>query len=226
MIKISGLNKKYGSKNVLSDINAEFSQGRIYGIIGENGAGKTTLFRCIAGLEKYEGEITSDLVPLKNHLGLLFTDPFFFSKITGEEYIRLLCNARDKAIGDVSEKNIFDLPLSSYVSTYSTGMKKRLALLAVFLQDNSYLVLDEPFNGLDINGSIILSEILLKLKELNKTILLSSHIFSTLRDTCDEIMVLKDGTFTETFSRENFDRLETEIKHSAVGNKIAQLGLG
>ena len=225
MINISGLNKKYGSKSVLSDINAEFSQSRIYGIIGENGAGKTTLFRCIAGLEKYEGEITSDLVPLKNHLGLLFTDPFFFSKITGEEYIRLLCNARDKAIGDVNEKNIFDLPLSSYVSTYSTGMKKRLALLAVFLQDNSYLVLDEPFNGLDINGSIILSEILLKLKELNKTILLSSHIFSTLRDTCDEIMVLKDGTFTETFSRENFDRLETEIKHSAVGNKIAQLGL-
>lgn len=225
MIKISGLYKKYGSKSVLNDINAEFSRGKIYGIIGENGAGKTTLFRCIAGLEKYEGKITSDLTPLKNHLGLLYTDPFFFSKITGEEYIRLLCNARDKAIGNVNEKNIFDLPLSSYVSTYSTGMKKRLALLAVFLQGNSYLVLDEPYNGLDISGSIILSEILLKLRDLNKTVLLSSHIFSTLRDTCDEIMVLKDGTFTETFTRENLDLLETEIKHSAVGNKIARLGL-
>jgi ABC-2 type transport system ATP-binding protein len=93
MIKINGLGKSYGSTEVLKNISMEFSRGKAYGIVGENGAGKTTLFKCIAGLEQYHGEIISDLSPLKNHLGLLLTDPFFFSRITGTEYIRLLCNA-------------------------------------------------------------------------------------------------------------------------------------
>ena len=92
MIKIKGLSKSYGNNEVLKNISLEFSRGKVYGVVGENGAGKTTLFRCIAGLESYSGEIFSDIVPLKNHLGLLLTDPFFFSKITGKEYIRLLCN--------------------------------------------------------------------------------------------------------------------------------------
>ncbi|MEE6208486.1 MAG: ATP-binding cassette domain-containing protein, partial [Alphaproteobacteria bacterium] len=69
MIKIVDLHKSYGSKSVLKGINAEFQSGKTYGIIGENGAGKTTLFRCIAGLERFDGTITSDLQPLKNHLG-------------------------------------------------------------------------------------------------------------------------------------------------------------
>ena len=152
---------------------------------------------CIAGLERFDGTITSDLQPLKNHLGLLFAEPYFFDKITGEEYIRLLCYARHKSIDNIADKNIFDLPLSQYVTTYSTGMKKKLALLAVLLQGNELFVLDEPYNGIDINGSIALTEILLKLKELNKTVIISSHIFSTLSDTCDEILVLRDGIITE-----------------------------
>lgn len=126
MIKISGLNKSFGEKKVLKDINLEFLEGNVYGIVGENGAGKTTLFRCIAGLETYDGNITSKLTPLKNHLGLLFTEPFFFSKITGKEYISLLCKARYKIHVDIEGKNIFDLPLNQYASTYSTGMKKKI----------------------------------------------------------------------------------------------------
>ena len=84
MIKIKELNKHYGNNEVLKEINMEFLRGKIYGIVGENGAGKTTLFRCIAGLENYNGKIISQITPLKNHLGLLLTDPFFFSKITGK----------------------------------------------------------------------------------------------------------------------------------------------
>ncbi len=225
MIKIVDLHKSYDSKSILKGINTEFSRGKIYGIIGENGAGKTTLFRCIAGLERFDGEITSDLQPLKNYLGLLFAEPYFFDKITGEEYIRLLCNARHKVINGITDKNIFDLPLSQYVSTYSTGMKKKLALLAVLLQGNEFFVLDEPYNGIDINGSIVLTEILLKLKELNKIVLLSSHIFSTLRDTCDEILVLKNGTFTKHVYRDNFDTLEDELKSSGVKDLVGRLGL-
>ncbi|MFT5581188.1 MAG: ABC-2 type transport system ATP-binding protein [Psychromonas sp.] len=225
MIKIKGLSKSYGNNEVLKEINMEFSRGKVYGLVGENGAGKTTLFKCIAGLESYNGEILSDVQPLKNHLGLLLTDPFFFSKITGKEYIRLLCNARDKKNINVDQKNIFDLPLSQYASTYSTGMKKKLAITAILLQENEYFILDEPFNGVDIQSNIVLTEIILKLKELDKTVLLSSHIFSTLSDTCDEIHLLRKGEQIKSVQKVNFKTLEQEMKEIIIGNRIEKLEL-
>lgn len=225
MIEIHRLSKSYGNNEVLKNISMEFSKGKAYGIVGENGAGKTTLFRCIAGLESYNGEILSDLLPLKNHLGLLFTDPFFFSKITGKEYIRLLCNARGKKNINIDQKNIFDLPLNQYASTYSTGMKKKLAITAILLQQNEYFILDEPFNGVDIQSNIVLTEIILKLKELDKTILVSSHIFSTLSDTCDEIHLLRKGEQVKSVQKEDFKTLEQEMKEITIGNRIEKLEL-
>lgn len=225
MIKINGLSKSYGKNEVLKNISMEFLNGKAYGIVGENGAGKTTLFRCIAGLESYNGEIVSDITPLKNHLGLLLTDPFIFSKITGKEYIRLLCNARSKTNLEIDSKNIFDLPLNKYASTYSTGMKKKLAITAILLQENEYFILDEPFNGVDIQSNIILTEIILKLKELNKVVLISSHIFSTLSDTCDEIHLLKKGEQIKTVQKPEFKILEQEMKEITIGNRIDKLEL-
>jgi ABC-2 type transport system ATP-binding protein len=225
MIKINGLHKTYGNNEVLTDINLTFSEGHVYGIVGENGAGKTTLFRCIAGLESYSGTIISDLNPLKNHLGLLLTDPFFFSKMTGKEYIRLLCNARGKTNIRIDEKNIFNLPLDQYASTYSTGMKKKLAITAILLQENAYFIFDEPFNGVDIQSNIILTEIILKLKELNKIVLISSHIFSTLSDTCDEIHLLRKGAQIKSVQKSAFKDLEQEMKAFTIGNSIEKLDL-
>ena len=160
MIKIKKLSKFYGKNQVLNSIDLEFKKGKIYGIVGENGAGKTTLFRCLSGLENYKGTITSDYTKLKDHLGLLLTEPFFFSKITGKEYIRLLANARQMKLTNIEEKNIFDLPLNQYASTYSTGMKKKLALTAILLQQNDIFILDEPFNGVDIQSNLIITEII------------------------------------------------------------------
>ncbi len=225
MINVENLSKYYGTKQVLIHINLHFEKGKVYGIVGENGSGKTTLFRCIAGLEKHEGIISADLLPLKNHLGLLLTEPFFFSKITGREYIRLLCNARNLHTGNIDDRNIFDLPLHQYASTYSTGMKKKLALTAILIQENQYFILDEPFNGVDIQSNIILAAIIHKLKDLGKTVIISSHIFSTLSDTCDEIHLLKNGVFIKKVYQEDFDKLEAAMKETTVGNKIDKLGL-
>jgi ABC-2 type transport system ATP-binding protein len=225
MIAVRNLSKKYGKKEVLKNINIQFDKGKVYGIVGENGAGKTTLFRCIADLENYEGEIISNLNPIKNHLGLLLTEPFFFQKITGKEYIQLLCNARNIKITDIQERNIFDLPLNQYASTYSTGMKKKLALTAILLQDNNYFIFDEPFNGVDIQSNIVITEIIHKLKELDKTVIISSHIFSTLSDTCDEIHLLSNGSFIKSVQKADFSALETEMKQITIGNKIEKLGL-
>ena len=225
MIKINDLSKVFGDKEVLKNVSMEFSNGNVYGIVGENGAGKTTLFRCIAGLESYSGEIISDVTPLKNHLGLLLTDPFFFTMITGREYIRLLCNARGKTNLDIDSKNIFDLPLHQYASTYSTGMKKKLAITAILLQENEYFILDEPFNGVDIQSNIILTEIILKLKELNKIVIISSHIFSTLSETCDEIHLLRKGEQIKSVQKSGFKNLEQEMKEMTIGNRIDKLEL-
>ena len=225
MIKIKELSKLFGNKEVLKNLSMEFSKGNVYGIVGENGAGKTTLFRCIAGLESYSGEIISDVMPLKNHLGLLLTEPFFFTMMTGREYIRLLCNARGKTNVDIDNKNIFDLPLEQYASTYSTGMKKKLAITAILLQENEYFILDEPFNGVDIQSNIILTEIILKLKELNKVVIISSHIFSTLSDTCDEIHLLRKGEQIKSVNKTGFKDLEQEMKEITIGNLIKNLEL-
>lgn len=225
MIKIEKLSKFYGKKQVLNTISLEFKKGKIYGIVGENGAGKTTLFRCISGLESYKGNISSDYTKLKNHLGLLLTEPYFFSKITGKEYIQLLANARQTILTNIEDKNIFDLPLNQYASTYSTGMKKKLALTAILLQENNVFILDEPFNGVDIQSNLIITEVIKRFKKLEKTVIISSHIFSTLADTCDEIYLMKNGEIIKKVDQTDFNTLEKEMKEFTIGNRIDKLEL-
>lgn len=223
MITIENLHKSYGSKKVLNGISLQLEQGKVYGIVGENGAGKTTFFRCLAGMEQFNGNIHSALQPLKNHMGFLQTNPIFLSKITGWEYLKLLCTARGIKADNFEEQNIFELPLNQYAETYSTGMKKKLALLGILLQKNEVFILDEPFNGVDIHSNMIISAIIQQLKSKNKTVLISSHIFSTLSDNCDQIFLLKAGQIDKTVSREAFEKLDDEMKEFVVGNRIELL---
>lgn len=225
MITINNLSKSYGKQQVLRSINLELQKGKVHGIVGANGAGKTTLFNCISGLENHQGSITSPLKKLKNHLGFLTTNPYFLDKLTGKEYIQLLANARQIKILNIEDKNIFDLPLNQYASTYSTGMQKKLALTAILLQENKVFILDEPFNGVDIQSNLIITEIIKKLKELEKTILISSHIFSTLADTCDNIYLMQHGEIIKKVAQKDFRTLELEMKQFSIGNRIDSLGL-
>lgn len=223
MITVKHLNKSYGNHQVLHDIQARFEPGCVYGIVGENGAGKTTLFQCLIGLERFEGVVESQWAPLKDHLGWLPTESYFFPYMTGREYLQLVCNARKIPLRDPDEKNIFDLPLDEFAVHYSTGMKKKLALLGILLQPNEVFILDEPFNGVDIQSNILITEIILRLRAQGKTILISSHIFSTLRDTCDEILLLQQGRITQKVAKADFDRLEREMKDVSIGNRVERL---
>ncbi|WKK77931.2 ABC transporter ATP-binding protein [Marivirga salinae] len=225
MIKVRNLSKSYGSNKVLDDINLELSKGKIYGVVGENGSGKTTLFKCIAGLEEYSGSIKSEFEPLKNHLGILLTEPYFMSKLTAREYVMLMCNARGRSYKEIDEKNIFDLPLDRYASQYSTGMKKKLAMFTILLQGNAFFILDEPYNGVDIQSNFIITELIKTLRGLGKTILISSHIISSLTEICDDIFLLKEGQMNQSFSKENFKFLEIEMQNDNIADKINLLGL-
>ncbi len=225
MIQLQRVSKSFGNKIVLQDIQFTLERGKVYGLVGENGAGKTTLFRCLAGLESFEGSIQSDFEPIKNHLGFLTTEPYFFPRMTGREYLRFLCQARNKSTENLDERNVFDLPLDVYAQNYSTGMKKKLALTGVLLQENSFYILDEPFNGVDLASNWMITEIIHELKALNKTVLISSHIFSTLKDTCDVIFQLKDGSIGQFVSKDLFSDLEEELKRETVRNGLDRLNL-
>jgi len=225
MIVIKSLNKFYGSNRVLNNIDLIFEKGKINGIVGENGAGKTTLFKCIAGLESFDGSIVYNEGKIKDICGFLPTNPYLLSKITGLEYIQLLLNARDIKDINLKDSNIFDLPLNQYAETYSPGMKKKLALTAILLQKNEVFILDEPFNGVDIQSNILIKEVLKKLKERDKTIILSSHIFSTLIETCDFLHHLKSGKIVRSANPVDFKSIEKQMKGEHIGDKIDKLNL-
>jgi ABC-2 type transport system ATP-binding protein len=104
-------------------------------------------------------------------------------------------------------------------------MKKKLAITAILFQGNDYFILDEPFNGVDIQSNIIITEIIHKLKQLDKIVLISSHIFSTLSVTCDEIHLIKDGQIIRSVEKPEFEILENEMKEIVMENKIDRLGL-
>jgi ABC-2 type transport system ATP-binding protein len=104
-------------------------------------------------------------------------------------------------------------------------MKKKLALLAILLQENQIFILDEPFNGVDIHSNIIIIALVHQLRDVGKTVIISSHIFSTLSDTCDEIYLLKEGEIIKKVFREDFKALELEMREFTVGNKIEKLEL-
>ena len=103
------------------------------------------------------------------------------------------------------------LPLDELIETYSTGMRKKLALLGILKQEKSIFLLDEPFNGLDLETNKILELIILKLKEKGKTIFLSSHIMDPLLSLCDQIHFLEHGQFIKTFAKSDFNRIEEEL---------------
>ncbi len=223
MIQLENISKKYGQKQVLQNINFSFEPGLVYGIVGKNGAGKSTLFRCLAGLENYAGEINAPFEPLKNQLGLLETNPIMLTRITGWEYLKLMCIARGIQSNDFNNQNIFELPLDQYASTYSTGMKKKLALMGLLLQHNQVFLLDEPFNGLDLQSNITVIEIIKQLKEAQTYMLLCSHLFSTLKELCDCILLLEHGQFAASYLPNSYDALEDHLSAQQTSIKVKDL---
>ena len=213
MLKLKNINFSYGDNEVLSGISLELKKGNIYGVLGANGAGKTTLFQIIYGLLiPSKGEV---IFPDKSfdasQIGYLETEPRFYPYMKGAEYIDLLSHGNPAF--DVGTWNeIFKLPLNKLIDAYSTGMKKKLALLGIISQDKPTMLLDEPFNGLDLETVENLNLILKELKKENKIIVLTSHILEVLKLNCDKISFLHNGAVQQTFSKSDFQHIDEYIK--------------
>jgi ABC-2 type transport system ATP-binding protein len=225
MITVRDLSKHYGTVKALDRVSLDLGEGLVHGVVGTNGAGKTTLFNCLAGMISYTGQISCDKGKLRGRMGFLLTEPFFPSYITGREYLRLMCQARRLRPRNLDRANIFDLPLNRYANAYSTGMKKKLALLGILLQKNDVFVLDEPFNGVDLQSNLMIGQIILRLRDLGRTVLVSSHILSTLADTCDFISLLREGRLEKTFSREEFAGIESKMAQAELAQLLERLEL-
>jgi len=225
MITITNLSKSYGFTDALIEVNLEIEPGKVYGVVGPNGAGKTTLFNCLAGLTGYSGSIAYKQKDIRNFMGFLPTEPYFLSWITAREHLQLICNARKIKNIDLDKANIFELPLDRFASGYSTGMKKKLALLGILIQQNQFFILDEPFNGVDIQSNLLISEIILALRAKGRTLIISSHILSSLTEICDHFIILKDGRVVQQANRDEFADIERQMKKAEIGDKLQRLHL-
>ncbi|MDR1645699.1 MAG: ATP-binding cassette domain-containing protein [Tannerellaceae bacterium] len=214
MLNINNLYKSYGKNVALSGISFSVQEGMICGIAGKNGSGKTTLFECVRNLQPYEGHIA---IGAADRIGYLPEALYFYPAMKGREYIEFCLSARKDEIDrtKINRYNqLFELPLNDYAVNYSTGMKKKLALMALLLQENTIYILDEPFNGLDLSSCLILRQILFKLKLRNRIVLLSSHILSSLTDICDIILYLNNHIIEKTYPRKEFAALERDMTDS------------
>lgn len=211
LINISALSKKYGSVNVLQNLSLCYEQGSIYGLVGENGAGKTTLFNCIMQLTEYAGTISKckDI-----SVGYMPADSFFYPLITAQEHIEFCLKAKGVAIDKEEIRKInelFELPLDRFAASFSTGMKKKLAFMTLLLQKNDLMILDEPFNGVDLKGCINMRGIIREQKDAGRTFIISSHQIAALREICDNIDFLCNHQILRRYTTESVEEIEQDI---------------
>jgi ABC-2 type transport system ATP-binding protein len=212
MIIINNLHIGYGSFEVITNLNLEIQEQSIHGLVGLNGSGKTTLLSSIFGLKKPDsGTIAFRNAPMRRKdIGYLETNNYFYSRITGLEYLSLFC-INNKAFNINNWNSLFKLPLHDFIETYSTGMKKKLAFMGIIALDSPVLILDEPFNGIDMETMQQFKLIILALKNRGKTIIITSHILESLTSICDAISYLNDKQIETTFFKNNFATMEAII---------------
>lgn len=221
MLSIEGLVAGYGPKTVLDGVNLRLDEGVVHGLVGRNGEGKTTLLDALygfvpprAGTVRFRGRPA-----LPTDIGYLPTRNFFYPRITGREYLAVF-RSRNPTSDVEGWSRVFELPLDGYVETYSTGMQKKLALLGVLGLDRPVLVLDEPFNGLDLESNQLLGRLIRTLAESGRTVLLTSHILESLTRTCTRIHLLAGGRIAGSFAEGEFGALEERLLTGATAGKM------
>ena len=209
-LQIHNLRVSYSpEKEVLKGINTALRTAQIHGLVGFNGAGKTTLLDALAGLVPLNaGKILWHDRPLtRRDIAYLETTNFFYSHLSGRDYLRIFPDERQH-FNEKQWAELLDLPLDALIEGYSTGMKKKLALLGIIKLDRPLLILDEPFNGLDMEAVHILKEVILRLRQQQKTILITSHILETLTAVCDSIHHLQNGNIAGVYLPETYPLLD------------------
>tara|TARA_R110000868_G_scaffold51116_10_gene162415 strand:- start:201 stop:1115 length:915 start_codon:yes stop_codon:yes gene_type:complete len=203
ILSIKNLNKRYGSLQALKDVSFEIKKGYVYGILGPNGSGKSTTLGIVLNVvNKTSGEYFWFDGKMQTHealkkVGAIIERPNFYPYMTAEENLKLVCKIKNINYNKIQEKLELvglDERKSSKFSTFSLGMKQRLAIASALLNDPEILILDEPTNGLDPQGIHQIRDIIKQIAAQGTTILLASHLLDEVEKVCTHVLVLRKGT--------------------------------
>lgn len=200
-MKLEQITKKYGQNTVIDHIDFDFGNSQIVGLIGKNGVGKTTLMKVMNGnIINYEGKVN---LPNNENVGYLIEHPKLYDNKTGLYNLKLFAQVLGKGFDKEYADHIIDAfgmrpYIKKKVKKYSMGMKQKLAIAVSLMNKPKYLILDEPTNGMDPDGSIdVLKTIQSLVKQLEMKILISSHKLEDIELICDRAIFLRDGTFVQ-----------------------------
>lgn len=207
-IIVENVTKTFKNQIVLKTIDAEFEMGKIYGIVGRNGSGKTVLLKCICGLlypstgtVTVDGKIVGKEIDYPDNVGFIIESPGFLAKYSGLKNLKYLASIRGKVKETEIRKYMELVGLNpddkKHVGNYSLGMRQRLGLAQALMEEPDILILDEPMNALDDNGVEDIRNVLLKMKEQGKLIIIASHIREDIDILCDEVYGIDAGVINK-----------------------------
>ncbi|WP_426484208.1 ABC transporter ATP-binding protein [Flavobacterium sp. 2] len=202
ILTIENLSKQYGRIQALKNVSFSIQKGHVYGILGPNGSGKSTTLGIVlnvvnetAGSYKwFDGKMQTHEALKK--VGAIIERPNFYPYMTAEENLKLVCKIKSINYSKIEEKlNLVGLTerKDSKFSTFSLGMKQRLAIASALLNDPEILILDEPTNGLDPQGIHQIRDIIKEIASQGTTILLASHLLDEVEKVCSHVVVLRKG---------------------------------
>ncbi len=217
MLKINGLSKSYGDKKVLKDLTLRILPGEIYGFIGHNGAGKTTTLKSVAGILDFDsGEILIDGISVKEdpleckkRIAYIPDNPDLYDYMTGMKYLNFIADIFGVSTDERKEKiekyaAVFELTadLSSPISSYSHGMKQKLAVISAWIHSPKLIIMDEPFVGLDPKASHQLKTMMREFCDNGGAIFFSTHVLEVAEKLCDKVAIIKEGTLIKSGTME------------------------
>jgi ABC-2 type transport system ATP-binding protein len=202
ILKIDNLYKNYGRIQALKNISFEIKKGNVYGVLGPNGSGKSTTLGIILNvINKSSGQYSWFGGTIETHealkkVGAIIERPNFYPYMTAYENLKLVCKIKNTNYSKIEEKlelvGLNDRKDSKF-STFSLGMKQRLAIASALLNDPEILILDEPTNGLDPQGIHQIRDIIKQIAAKGTTILLASHLLDEVEKVCTHVIVLRKG---------------------------------
>lgn len=204
LVVVESVTKRYGATLAVDGVSLCVGAGEVYALVGANGAGKSTLLRVLTGLAKPDAgrvELCGEDVgrhPLaaKRRLGYLPEELYFYQRLTGREYLRLVAGLKGADEGQAAEEaEFFELKEveGKWVGGYSLGMRKKLGLAAAFVGRPDVLVLDEPLNGLDVEMMRKLRLRFSREREEGRAVVVSSHVMSFVERVADRVGVMSAG---------------------------------
>ena len=217
MLKIENFTKKYDKKVAVDNLSLHIQKGEIYGFIGHNGAGKTTTLKSVVGIINFdEGEILingksikTNPLECKKDIAYIPDNPDLYEYMTGIQYLNFISDifnvdgdARKERIEKIAEAFEIKDALGQAISTYSHGMKQKLAIISAWVHDPKLIIMDEPFVGLDPKASFTLKTMMREVCDKGGAIFFSTHVLEVAEKLCDKIAIIKDGKLIKSGTME------------------------